>query len=58
MLCKIKLPHLEMLQEASACATPRNLEAKHFLARLPSPGWRKQCRINVLDLLRVSLQCQ
>lgn len=58
MLCKIKLPHLEMLQEASGCATPRNLEAKHFLARLPSPGWRKQCRINVLDLLRASLQCQ
>lgn len=58
MLCKIKLPHLEMLQEASGCATPRNLEAKHFLVRLPSPGWKKQRGINVLDLLCVSLLCQ
>lgn len=58
MLCKIKLPHLEMLQEASGCATLRNLEAKHLLARLPSPGWKKQRGINVLDLLCVSLLCQ
>jgi hypothetical protein len=42
MLCKIKLPHLEMLQEASEYATQRDLKAKHFPVQLASPAWKEK----------------